>query len=289
MQVIRARALGMCFGVKDALRLAHQQSSPAQITIHGQLVHNPLVNAALWAKGFKDHDEARHGAIPDTPKVLITAHGISNTQRLALQQAGKQLIDTTCPLVRRAHDAALRLEQQKYHVLVIGQADHVEVRGLTGDLTSFNVIESAADVRGYPHERLGIICQTTVPSADAKELCKRIAAANPQAQIRFVDTVCQPTKDRQEALREMLTQVDAMVVVGGANSNNTRQLVRTSQAQGVVVFHIEHAADLRDEWFAGIQCVGLTAGTSTLDATIDAVEKALVQITVKEVDHVDAG
>jgi 4-hydroxy-3-methylbut-2-en-1-yl diphosphate reductase len=278
MQVIRAKSLGMCFGVKDALRLAHQVPQPEQITIHGQLVHNPLVNAALRARGFQAVDETHRTGVPATPGVLITAHGISNSERAALEHAGKRLIDTTCPLVRRAHDAALTLARQGHHVLVIGRADHVEVRGLTGDLPSFDVIESPADVRCFGHPRLGIICQTTVPAADARALQQRIAAANPQAEIRCIDTVCQPTKDRQMALLELFAQVQAVVVVGGAHSNNTRQLVRTSEAHGMKTFHVEHATDLRPGWFAGIECVGLTAGTSTLDSTIRAVESALLRI-----------
>ena len=129
--------------------------------------------------------------------MLISAHGISNTERTALQQAGKRLVDTTCPLVRRAHDAALKLQRNGYHVLVIGRADHVEVRGLVGDLIHFDIIESAADVRTFPHARLGIICQTTTLSSHVRDVRAAIAAANPQAEIRFIDTVCQPTKDRQ--------------------------------------------------------------------------------------------
>jgi len=279
MQVIRATALGMCFGVKDALRLAYQAPAPAQITIHGQLVHNPLVNAALRAKGFRgggDPAADPYDTMPPTPVVLITAHGISDTERRKLAQAGKQLIDTTCPLVRRAHAAALGLQEQSCHVVVLGRAAHVEVRGLVGDLHSFTIIESAADVRPLPHRKLGIICQTTMPAADVRQLRTLLAAANPQAQICFMDTVCQPTKDRQAALDELLAQVQAVVVVGGSHSNNTQQLVRTCRASGLPVFPVERAADLRAAWFVGLERVGLTAGTSTLEATIAAVERALL-------------
>ena len=280
MRVIRADAMGMCFGVKDALRIAESLPQPAQITIHGQLVHNPVVNAALRQRGFHaSQANARWDGPPDTPQVLITAHGISDAQRGLLEQAGKKLIDTTCPLVRRAHEAALKLQRAGYHVLVLGRADHVEVRGLVGDLQSYHVIENAADVRPFGHPRLGVLCQTTSVAADVRDLRARIAAANPQADIRFIDTICQPTKDRQLSLVELLPQVDAVVVVGGRHSNNTHQLVRTCRLQGVPAFHVQSAADLRAAWFAGVDCVGLTAGTSTLDSTIDVVEKHLMRIT----------
>jgi 4-hydroxy-3-methylbut-2-en-1-yl diphosphate reductase len=280
MQIIRADAMGMCFGVKDALRITERVAEPTQITIQGQLVHNPVVNAALRARGFRTAAEARWNALPETQRVLITAHGISNAQRLALERAGKELIDTTCPLVRRAHEAALKLQRAGFHVLVIGRAEHVEVRGLVGDLVSYDVIETAADVRRFEHARLGIICQTTSVAGDVRRLRADIAAANPHAEIRFMDTVCQPTKDRQQALVELLSQVDVMVVVGGAHSNNTRQLVQTCRAHGVTAFHVESAADVQAEWFVNVERVGLTAGTSTLDATVDAVEKALMGMEV---------
>jgi 4-hydroxy-3-methylbut-2-enyl diphosphate reductase len=279
MQIIRADAMGMCFGVKDALRIAQGVAEPAQVTIHGQLVHNPVVATALRQRGFRMADvDARRDTTPQTERVLITAHGISNAQRRVLEHAGKELIDTTCPLVRRAHDAAVTLQRAGFHVLVIGRVDHVEVRGLVGDLDSYDVIESAADVRRFGHARLGIICQTTSVAGDVQRLRAHIAAANPQAEIRFIDTVCQPTKDRQRALLELLGQVQAMVVVGGAQSNNTLQLVQTCRAHGVPAFHVEAAEDLLAEWFVDVERVGLTAGTSTLDATVDAVEAALMRM-----------
>jgi 4-hydroxy-3-methylbut-2-enyl diphosphate reductase len=103
-----------------------------------------------------------------------------------------------------------------------------------------------------------------------------VAERNPDADIRFVDTVCHPTKDHQKALETLLEQVEAMVVVGGRNSNNTRELVARCEERGVPAFHIQSAADLEPAWFVGVETVGLTAGTSTLDATIDEVYEALV-------------
>ena len=181
-------------------------------------------------------------------------------------------------MVTRAHDAARSLEEEGYHVLVIGKPGHVEVEGIIGDLHDYDVIADASQVRTYPQRRLGIMCQTTTPSAHADAIRAAIALKNPHVEIRFIDTICQPTKNHQAALYKLLDQVDAVVVVGGRNSNNTEQLVRCCQERGLPTHHVQAAADLRPAWFDGIATVGLTAGTSTLDETIDEVHQALAQI-----------
>ncbi len=270
MQVIQADALGMCFGVKDALAMADSVVNPASVSINGPIVHHPLVVERLGRAGFSI------GVARST--VMITAHGVSNRERAALTAAGKQLLDTTCPLVVRAHRAALELAREGRHVLVIGRPGHVEVRGLVGDLTSYDVVARPADVRAYPHRRLGIVCQTTVPTREVEPIRAAIAAHNPAAQIRFVDTVCGPTKDRQKALARLLDQVDAMVVVGGRHSNNTGKLLRLCEARGLPAVQVEGPHELDPAWLTGYRTVGLTAGTSTPDETIAEVRAKLEQL-----------
>ncbi|MCX5658698.1 MAG: 4-hydroxy-3-methylbut-2-enyl diphosphate reductase [Planctomycetota bacterium] len=280
-RVLRAQAMGFCFGVRDALAIARAVPRPQDVTIHGQLVHNESITAELHRRGFASVDEADRDASPTSDAVLITAHGISNAQRRRLEAAGKTLIDTTCPLVRRAHDAATRLasggprNSGGRHVLVIGRRGHVEVLGLTGDLPSFDVVESPRDVRNYPHQRLGVVCQTTSADRDVELILAAIRAANPQADIAFVDTVCQPTRDRQEAIERLLDEVTVLVVVGGKASNNTRRLADRAAERGRPAHHIQGPADLDAAWFHPADVVGLTAGTSTPDDVIDAVELAL--------------
>lgn len=280
MNVIKADVLGMCFGVRDALALIEHVDNPEHVTIHGELVHNEVVLGRLHARGFHMVKESQRRPLPVTETVLVTAHGVSNTERERLRQAGKQILDTTCPLVERAHQAAQKLQDDGYHVLVIGKPGHVEVQGIVEDLRSYTVVPSAADVRTYPHARLGIMCQTTTPVALADEIRAAVAVSNPHAEVRFIDTICLPTKDHQRALERMLEQVKAVVVVGGRNSNNTRQLVLRCQERGLRAYHVQGPADLRSEWFEGIETVGLTAGTSTLDETIEAVHAALVSMAV---------
>jgi len=281
MQVLRATDMGMCFGVRDALHIAAQIPDPTQVTIHGELVHNAQVNNRLTRAGFRQSPEDDRRSRPETPMVLITAHGISNTERRRLRAANTRMIDTTCPLVRRVHDAALELQAEGRHVLLIGKARHVEVQGIVEDLSSYQVIECAQQVERLTHLRLGIVCQTTMPTDLVAELCEQIRRKNPQADIRLMDTVCDPTKRRQQAMLDLIGQVDAVVVVGGRNSNNTRRLVQLCQRYRTPVVHVESAQDLQLDWFDNIDRVGLTAGTSTLDSTIDAVHQALESISLQ--------
>ena len=278
MKVIRADVMGMCFGVRDALQVIKQVPDPQRVTIHGELVHNEAVLTDLHKRGFRMQGEGERHALPATDMVLITAHGASHAERRRLESAGKQLVDTTCPLVERAHQAALKLHAEGYHVLVVGRRGHVEVEGIVGDLRHFDIVETPDQVRQYAARRLGIMCQTTTPAAHVERIRAAVAARNPGAEIRFIDTVCHPTKDHQKALDRLLDQVEMMVIVGGRNSNNTRQLVGRCQDRGVPAVHIQSAADLRADWFADVETIGLTAGTSTLDATIEDIYEALLRM-----------
>jgi 4-hydroxy-3-methylbut-2-enyl diphosphate reductase len=271
--------MGLCFGVRDALEAVEGIDEPETVTIHGQLVHNEIVQGRLAARGFATRDEeGRCATSPETPAVLITAHGISDRERRRLEADGKQLIDTTCPLVTRVHQEARRLQADGYRVLVIGRRGHVEVEGIVGDLDDPIVIESPEEVANFPHRRLGIVCQTTTAEERAARIRAAIAARNPDAEIKFVDTVCLPTKEHQRALERLLDRVDAVVVVGGANSNNTRELAARCRDRGKPALHVQSAGELDPAWFQNFATVGLTAGTSTLPETIEEVHRALVWI-----------
>ena len=275
MKVIVAEVLGMCFGVRDALEVLDDIARPEEVTIHGQLVHNETVLAGLQARGFRMVEEQRRTELPATQTVLITAHGISNLERRRLEGAGKRLVDTTCPLVTRAHEAAQKLQREGRHIIVIGRRGHVEIQGIIEDLHSFDVVQASDEVKLYPANKLGIICQTTTPARLSLAIRLAVARRNPQADIRFIDTICHPTKDHQEAVERLLQVLEAMVVVGGKNSNNTRELVARCREKGVPTYHVQGAADLDPAWFVGIETVGLSAGTSTLDNSIEEVKGAL--------------
>lgn len=275
MRVIRAEAMGMCFGVRDALAVARGLPRPTETTIYGELVHNEAVRRELGARGFRQVAEDARGRGLPTALVMITAHGVSDRERGELRARGHELIDTTCPLVEKAHAAARRFSDEGRHVVVLGRPGHVEVRGLVGDLRSWSVVAGPDEVATWPCARIGVVCQTTFPEAEARRLRDAIATANGHADVAFQDTVCEPTKQRMRAVKALARRVQAIVVVGGRNSNNTRQLVRACEAAGRSAFHVQGPDDLDFGALARFSVVGLTAGTSTQDGAIDAVERAL--------------
>ena len=260
----------MCFGVRDAIDLALEHAHAAPLTILGDLVHNPNVLRVLDAKGIAvAHDLAD----VRTPTVMVTAHGTSDRTRARTRDLGLTVVEATCPLVDVAHRAVTNLARDGYHVVIVGKRDHVEVRGLTGDLDHFDVVLEDADVLALEaHPRIGVAAQTTQPLEKVRRLVDAIRQRFPEAEVRFVDTVCKPTKQRQSAAIEMARQADVVIVVGGRASNNTRELVATCALYCARVHHVETDADVRPEWFGAATVVGLTAGTSTPDEMIDRVE-----------------
>jgi 4-hydroxy-3-methylbut-2-enyl diphosphate reductase len=285
MQVRMAEHYGMCFGVRDAVDLALGLTRRGPLTILGDLVHNPDVVARMDAAGAVRagrREEVR------TPAVLLTAHGTADRVKLELRRQGLEVHDATCPLVTRAHLALQKLAAEGRHPVVIGQPKHVEVRGLVGDLDEFTVIQEESDLvqlderlaRG-PGARLGVVAQTTQPLERVMELVEALRARFPAADVRFIDTVCQPTKDRQRALRRLAAETDVVVVVGGPESNNSRKLGELARSLGRRAYLVANASELRPEWFEDCELVGLTAGTSTPDPIIQEVRAWLERLPAR--------
>lgn len=283
MKIIRADHLGMCFGVRDAIALALDEIGARPVTILGDLVHNATVLQTLQARGIAF---AENVADVNTPTVMITAHGASERRLTTVRARGLAVVEATCPLVHVAHRAVAGLVRDGYHPVIIGQRDHVEVRGLTEDLEAFDVVLDEADVRALaPRPRFGIAAQTTQPVERVRRLVACIERRFADADVRFIDTVCRPTKQRQTAAVDLARQSDVVIVVGGASSNNTRQLVETCARYCSRVHHVQTEADLSGDWFRGADTVGLTAGTSTPDDVIDRVESRIRTLVVRQ----DAG
>jgi 4-hydroxy-3-methylbut-2-en-1-yl diphosphate reductase len=260
----------MCFGVRDAIALAMDHGEAGPLTILGDLVHNPTVLRALESKGIA---VAQNVAQVVTPTVMVTAHGTSERALARTRALGLTVVEATCPLVRVAHRAVAALVRDGYHVVIVGQRDHVEVRGLTGDLDRFDVILEDEDVLALDeHPRIGVAAQTTQSVEKVRRLVDLIRRRFPHSAVRFIDTVCKPTKERQSAAVEMAREADVVIVVGGRSSNNTRELVKTCARFCGRVHHVQNEADLQPEWLAAAAVVGLTAGTSTPDDVIDRVE-----------------
>lgn len=270
--------MGMCFGVRDAISLANERAATGPVTVLGDLVHNETVLSDLRNRGVLiRHDP---GDVP-TSEVIITAHGASNRKIETLKTLGLSVTEATCPLVHRAHHALSKLVQQGFHPVVIGQAGHVEVRGLTEDHPDCDVVLSRDDIQAMTERhRLGVVSQTTQPIALVRELVEVIRRRFPSSEVRFTDTVCQPTKDRQTAAEDLARASDVVLVVGGIHSNNTRRLADTCRQWCPQVHQIQDANGLDPAWFECAETVGITAGTSTPDQSIDAVENALRELAI---------
>ncbi len=280
MKIIRADHLGMCFGVRDAIALARETARRGPLTVLGDLVHNETVLAELRAEGICI---GQTPAAIQTQTVMITAHGASRRKLGEARGLGLNVLEATCPLVHVAHRSLATLVGGGFHPVIIGRRDHVEVRGLTEDLNAFDVVLSEADVANLrPRPRFGVIAQTTQPIDRVRQLVGLIRERFPESEVRFVDTVCQPTKQRQNAAAELAQKCTVVVVIGGAHSNNTHELVKTCSRFCQRVHHVQTAADLRAEWFCTNDIVGITAGTSTPDSVIAAIEKAIHTLAVNK-------
>jgi len=286
MKINLARHYGMCFGVRDALRSAHEHAAERKITVLGQLVHNPVVQEQLEQLGVAGGRLDDIGSAT-TEDVLITAHGAADRDRKRWAEAGFRVNDTTCPLVKKAHSALAQLVARGFFPVVIGQRDHVEVRGLVGDFPEAAVVESFRDIVRLPRRvKLGIVSQTTQPIDHVERLVRQIERCHPGVEVEFKDTVCQPTKDRQRALEELCAENEVVIVVGGANSNNTAQLARSVERLGARAYHVTRAEEIDPRWLRGVENVGVTAGTSTLDESVQQVFGRLKEIAAKQSDTI---
>jgi 4-hydroxy-3-methylbut-2-enyl diphosphate reductase len=279
MRILRAEHLGMCFGVRDAIALAKKHSLAEPLTVLGDLVHNESVLADLQNRGVKIAQNL--GAV-ETPTVMITAHGASWKTMRSVRDSGLKVVEATCPLVHVAHRAVAKLVREGYHPVIIGKRGHVEVRGLTEDLSESDIVLSETEIAELKERpRFGVAAQTTQPIDTVRRLVNCLRQRFPNSEVRFIDTVCQPTKQRQHSAIELAQQSEVVIVIGGAHSNNTHELVKTCARHCGQVHHVQTANDLREEWFKNDRVVGITAGTSTPDACITEVEQWLQRLEAR--------
>jgi len=276
---------GMCSGVRRALQMARAIEDASGTAIYGELAHNPDIQEEMRRRGFQILKEAERRKPFAALRVLITAHGISDSERARLRASGKTLIDATCPYVRWIHQTAQRLSASGYFVVMLGKRDHVEVRGVVEDLPAHAVVETMEDVASWSARKLGVICQSTLEPQQVQQLLSAIRARNRRKEIRFISTTCRETCKRQQALRELLGQVDALVVIGGRNSSNTLALVQMAASHRVPCLHIAAVDELPDLWPVHFERIGLAAGASTPDETIDAVHQKLLQLSQSPVSE----
>jgi 4-hydroxy-3-methylbut-2-enyl diphosphate reductase len=287
MKITLAQAMGTCFGVQDAIDMALDPEFRDRLTVVGQLVHNPQTTDRLRANGVKIVERDQIDTIT-TEAVMVTAHGASDATKQMLRDRGLVVYDATCPLVIRLHKLARFLERQGYFPVVIGEASHVEVRGVVGNLHAAVVVHDESDLSQLAgHSRIGVVSQTTNRLEKVQLLVTAIRALPWVEDVRFIDTICEPVKERQQAIQSLLAQdIDLGIVIGGHNSANTRKLSELIADRGIEAHLIEGPEELKAEWFNGKHHVGITAGTSTPQDVIEAVHQAVRRIAEPDASRV---
>ncbi len=277
MEIVKAKVFGFCFGVRRAVTMIESElEERGPLYTLGAIVHNTHVVEELTNKGVqlvKTLDE-----VPEKGAVAITAHGAGEEVHEEIKRRNLRLIDTTCPIVRRAQETAAHLVKEGFFVVLYGEAEHPEVKGILswtrgqGDATQSPEITVPPEAKG-----IAIIAQTTknpkLFGEFAQQIAKRYTGEVPE--IRIVDTTCPETGRRYQAAKELAQQVEALIVVGSRSSANTRKLTETCRATGVPTYHIETASEIEEGWLTGINRFGVTAGASTPDDIIEEVVKRL--------------
>lgn len=271
LQVRISDSAGFCWGVERALDLARQAAgeAPGPVRSLGPLIHNPGVIADLEERGVRvisDPGEAQDGT------VILRSHGVPREVKEELLGAGRTaVVDATCTFVKSAQEKAARLRARGYFVIILGEKDHPEVLAVLSYAGERSlVVESPADLpEELPGKRVGVVVQTTQSHERLAELVQHLA---PRVREMLVyNTICGATEQRQAAAMAMAEGVDAVVVVGGRNSANTRRLAELCAARQPRTHHVESAEELNPSWFRGLGVVGVTAGASTPPEQIEAV------------------
>lgn len=269
-----ARYAGVCYGVERALGMAEKAADEARKPVNtlGPLIHNPLVVNDLESIGVgtaSNVSEVEEGTL------IIRAHGVVPSVVEDARTRGLDVLDATCPYVKKVHNAAERLVREGYQLIVVGESGHPEVEGIMGHAgDDAHVVSVPGDLDAIDLSRkVGVVVQTTqTPGALADvvaELSKRTM------DLRVINTICSATQERQDSAAELARRVDAMIVVGGKNSGNTRRLAEICTAACPKTHHIEDASEIEVAWFDGASHIGVTAGAST---PASHIERALVRM-----------
>lgn len=276
----KARELGFCFGVRRAVKIIEDAARKhGHILSIGPIVHNRAVVDRLASLGIEVVDDID---VPDGAVVAIPSHGVPPGVLMELQLRGLEVIDATCPTVRRAQKAVRRLADSGFGVVIFGDAGHPEVKGLlgwAGDRAVATMDARMAAEAGLG-SRLGIAAQTTQSLVKFSEfVALLLSVAGPRVrEARIINTLCHKTRQRQDAALELANRSDLMIVVGGRNSANTRRLAEVCSP--VVETHlIETASELEGNWLEGKRHIGITAGASTPESTVDEVVARLQEMT----------
>ncbi|MBE1426595.1 4-hydroxy-3-methylbut-2-enyl diphosphate reductase [Desulfomicrobium macestii] len=279
MELVIAKTAGFCMGVDMALhKLDNAVAAPPQdATIYtlGPIIHNPQVLARYKEQGVLQTDGAKPLKTGDV--VVIRAHGIPRNIQSELEAQNVTIVDATCPKVKKAQILIQRQADQNKHLLLFGERDHPEVQGLVSYAPRHTVFESLEELCGHEidsAETYFLAAQTT-QDRESFNAVREYLLKHVDADMSILDTICMATKDRQEEVRELSHKVQAMVIVGGKNSGNTRRLAQIAQESGIFAVHVETAEELPLKELAAFERIGLTAGASTPSWIIENVAQTL--------------
>lgn len=274
-----AEAAGTCFGVERALNLVAEAAAahPGAVRTLGPLIHNPRVVAELAAMGVGVVDSpAEAGDLV----LVLRSHGVTPEEERVADATCAEVIDATCPFVKRTHRAVETFAGQGRQVVIAGERGHPEVRATATHAPDAIVALGAAELpaeRPAEGTRVGVVAQTTLERARLDEVVGALRARS--CDVAVEDTICRATSERQDAAREAAARSDVMVVVGGRTSANTRHLADICASACARTHHVESAGELEAAWFAGASRIGVTAGASTprahIDEVVDALERML--------------
>jgi len=278
MEIVLAESLGFCMGVKRVVDMAYRAIEKAdgeQIVTLGPLIHNAQEIERLEKDGIKVTDE---DSIPDNSVVIVRAHGVTPQALQSLKSRGLKIMDGTCPYVHYSQRKALELREAGYTVVIAGDRNHPEIRGILGCVNDeAYVVKTIDDVRGLPAlERVGTIAQTTI---SPKKYQAIIDALREKArELKVCETICDATEENQKAIRGLSAEVEMLYVIGGRHSANSNKLVESAREKCPRATLIETAGEINPEDLRGVRRVGISAGASTPDWMIQNVVERLREI-----------
>jgi len=279
MDIVRAETAGFCMGVDLALKRLDslvENDGHGLVLTFGPIIHNPQVLEEYARHGVSVAKRAED--IPAGSQVVIRAHGIPRDTESSLEGRGAEIIDATCPRVKKAQILIGRMAREGRIVLLYGESEHPEVKGLVSYASAgafvFDSLEELFDFPFEAGERYCLAAQTTQDKTVFKEMIRRFKE-RPDIDVAVLETICDATRERQKEAIKIAREVDFMVVVGGMDSGNTRRLAKVVADEGTPCVHVETAAELPLDRLRGLSRVGLTAGASTPKKLIDEVQAVL--------------
>src|SRR5713101_7990097 len=293
-EIVLAGPRGFCAGVDRAIDIVELalQVCPHPVYVRKEIVHNRHVVEALRAKGAHFVDDLDE--VPDDATVIFSAHGISPAVREESQRRGLRVIDATCPLVTKVHLEAIRYAREGYSIILVGHADHDEVVGTMGEAPDRMFLiahpEEVDRLQIPDPDKVAYLTQTTLSVDDTRDCIEALRRRFPKIAGPAKDDICYATQNRQAAVKTVASEVDVLLVIGAANSSNANRLVEVSTVMGTPSYLINDKNDIKTEWLAGSQRVGVTAGASTPEFLVTEVVEALQQagrVAVREVHVVE--